>query len=111
MSPTIYPAYPPSLTPEQEEYIVTFTKDWSIAHGLAVRPNPTALGDAATKSSDNALLGNGALSLATTAPVTLFPSLFPMQCFHEALILQKAYNEVYSAIARDEKWLAEMVEE
>jgi len=109
MSPTIYPDYPPALTPAQEEYLVTFVKDWSIAHGLAVRPSPSALGD--TPEGGTTLLANGALNLATTAPVTLFPSLFPMRCFHEALLLQKAYNEVYSAIARDEKWLEEMVDE
>lgn len=105
MPPNIYPPdYPPNLTDVQKDYLTTFIKDWSIAHGLAVRPSSAALGDTYTSS-------DGGLHLATTAPVTLFPSLFPLQCFHEALILQKAYNEVYSAVARDEAWLEKMVDE
>jgi glutathione synthetase len=49
--------------------------------------------------------------LASTAPVTLFPSLFPKSCFEDGLSIQKAYNELYSAIARDEAWLQSIVEE
>ena len=93
--------YPPELSAEEQNFIFTELKDWSIAHGLAVRPAPSFV----QQSQDPAGV------LATTAPVTIFPSLFPRQCFDEGLSIQKAYNELYSAIARDEDWLQGIVEE
>lgn len=98
MSASTYPDYPPQLTPEQLEYLVTHLKDWSIAHGLVVRPSPAFVDDR-----------TGAL--ATTAPVTLFPSPFPRRCFEEAISIQTVYNELYSGISRDEEWLGGIVEE
>ena len=95
---SLYSSYPPELSQEEELYLLSNLKDWSIAHGLAVRP-------AVPSSQDPAGV------LATTAPVTLFPSLFPRACFEEGLAIQKAYNELYSAIARDEQWLQGIVEE
>lgn len=96
-----YPKYPPDLNPEQEHYLLTNLKDWSIAHGLAVRPAQSYV----PTETDPA----GAL--ATTAPVTLFPSLFPRVCFEQAQAVVKAYNELYSAITSDETWLKGVVEE
>jgi glutathione synthase len=96
-----YSSYPPDLSHEEELYLLSNLKDWSIAHGLAVRPAPTFV----SSSQDPTGV------LATTAPVTLFPSLFPRACFEEGLAIQKAYNELYSAIARDEQWLQGIVEE
>ncbi|KAL5119116.1 Glutathione synthetase [Pleosporales sp. CAS-2024a] len=60
--------YPPELSKEEEHYLLSNIKDWSIAHGLA-------------------------------------------SCFEEGLSIQQAYNELYSAIARDEAWLQSIVEE
>ncbi|KAF2114783.1 hypothetical protein BDV96DRAFT_575882 [Lophiotrema nucula] len=93
--------YPPELSPEEEQYLLTNVKDWSIAHGLAVRPAPTFVSQERDPSG----------VLATTAPVTLFPSIFPRSCFEQGLAIQKAYNELYSAIARDEEWIKGIVEE
>ena len=93
--------YPPELSPEQLEYLMSNLKDWSILHGLAVRPPVSFV----TKEHDPSR------SLAVTAPVTLFPSLFPRACFERAKDIQKAYNELYASIASDEKWLGEIVEE
>ncbi|KAF2012487.1 glutathione synthetase large chain [Aaosphaeria arxii CBS 175.79] len=93
--------YPPELSPDEEQYLLTNLKDWSIAHGLAVRPPPSFV--TATQDPSGVL--------ASTAPVTLFPSPFPRNCFEEGLAIQEAYNELYSAIARDEKWLQGIVEE
>lgn len=93
--------YPPTLSREEEQYLLSTLKDWSIAHGLAVRPAPSFV----QPSQDPAGV------LASTAPVTLFPSLFPQSCFEEGLAIQTAYNELYSAIARDESWLQTIVEE
>ncbi|KAL1623949.1 Glutathione synthetase [Neofusicoccum ribis] len=101
MSKSIYPAYPPDLTEEQAQFLLTNLKDWSIAHGLAVRPPPSFVSASQDPSG----------VLASTAPVTLFPSLFPRHCFEEGFTIQKAYNELYSAIARDEEWLKLIVEE
>jgi len=94
-------SYPPELSPEEEHYLLSNLKDWSIAHGLAVRPAPSFV----EPSQDPGGV------LATTAPVTLFPSLFPRKCFEEGLEIQTAYNELYSAVARDEEWLKGIVEE
>lgn len=110
----LYPDnYPPDLTPEQEDFLTTTINDWAIAHGLAVRPTPEAvlgfLNGSTSSSTGSTLVDNGAL--ATTAPITLFPSLWPLNCFHEALMIQTAYNEIYSAVARDEEFLAEVVKE
>jgi glutathione synthetase len=93
--------YPPELSREEEHYLLAILKDWSIAHGLAVRPAPSFV----QLSQDPTGV------LATTAPVTLFPSLFPRSCFDEGLAIQRAFNELYSAIAQDEEWLQGIVEE
>lgn len=101
MSAEIYPPYPPTLTHPERDYILSNVKDWSIAHGLAVRPAESYV----SKETDP----EGAL--ATTAPVTLFPSLFPRRCFEQAKSVSKAYNDLYSAISVDEGWLGEIVKE
>jgi len=101
MSSSPYESYPPELSAEEQHYLLENIKDWSIAHGLAVRPAPSFVDPAQDPAG----------VLATTAPVTLFPSLFPKECFEEGLSIQTAYNELYSAIARDEEWLKGIVEE
>ncbi|KAL8848151.1 MAG: hypothetical protein Q9221_006796 [Calogaya cf. arnoldii] len=92
--------FPTKTTPEQQEYLLSNIKDWSILNGLAVRPSASLV------SASTDLSG----ALATTAPVTLYPSLFPWTCFDEARAIQKAYNELYAAIARDRDWLKQIVE-
>ena len=97
----MWPGYPPKLTPEQSKYLLSNIKDWSIYNGLAVRPPSIFVPEDIDSSK----------CLATTAPVTLFPSLFPRSCFEEARAIQPAYNALYAAIAMDEQWLGEIVEE
>ena len=97
----MYPQYPPELTEEQKDYLLSNLKDWSIAHGLAVRVAPSWVPE--DKDPEGAL--------ATTAPVTFFPSLFPRVCFEQAKSVAEAYNELYSAIPCDEAWLKSIVEE
>ena len=70
-----------------------------MSHGLTVRPTSSYAKD------------DEAGDLAITAPVTLFPSLFPMNCYHEALMIQTAYNEMYANVARDEEWLGDVMKE
>ena len=93
--------YPPELSPQEQQYLLSNLKDWSIAHGLAVRPAPSFVQPSQDPSG----------VLASTAPVTLFPSLFPRSCFEQGVAIQKAYNELYAAIARDEAWLKSIIEE
>lgn len=101
MTQKLYPEYPPALTSERKEYLLKNIKDWSIANGLAVRPSAGFVGHEGDRHG----------VLATTAPVTLFPSLFPRSCFEAALAIQKLYNELYATITCDSKWLSAIVEE
>jgi hypothetical protein len=93
--------YPPTLTAAESEQLLSTIKDWSIANGLAVRP-PLSL--IKVDFDPHGIL-------ATTAPVTLFPSPFPRVCFEQAKSIQKSYNKLYAAIARDEKFLGSIVQE
>lgn len=93
--------YPPELTSEQTWYLLSNLKDWSILNGLAVRPASTYISKDVDPSG----------SIAIPAPVTLFPSIFPRSCFNEASDIQQAFNELYAAIATDEQWLTEAIEE
>jgi glutathione synthase len=93
--------YPPQQTSEEVHHLVTVIKDWSIAHGLAVRPPPAIVSEEVDPHR----------ILATTAPVTLFPSPFPRVCFDQAQSIQEAYNELYASIAQDEDFLKGIVEE
>lgn len=93
--------YPPELTAPELEQLLFTIKDWSIAHGLAVRPPPTLL---ASEADPHGIL-------ATSAPVTLFPSPFPRICFEQAKSIQKAYNHLYAVIAQDEDFLRNIVQE
>lgn len=98
--PEVFP-YPPELDDLEREIIAQVVKDWTIAHGLAVRPPPAVV----SASSDPAGI------LATSAPVTLFPSPFPKNCFDQGKTVQKAYNELYAKISQDEAFLSHIVQE
>ena len=101
MTAAINPDYPPQLTPDQEAYLLSHIKDWSFLNGLVVRPSATFIPKEVDPSR----------STVVTAPVTLFPSLFPQACFEEARAIQRAYNELYALIASNVNWLQEIVEE
>jgi hypothetical protein len=93
--------YPPDISAQESEQLLSTIRDWSIAHGLAVRPPPNFV------SSETDPHG----VLATTAPVTLFPSPFPRTCFEQATSVQEAYNLLYASISRDEQFLQDIVQE
>lgn len=101
MDPSIYATYPPELSPEQKQHLVTTVKDWTIHHGLAVRPSLLFVPEHCDPYG----------VLATNAPVTLFPSPFPKSCYESAVSVQTVYNELYAAIAADEVWLGRIIEE
>ena len=94
-------AYPPSLRDDEREGLAQAIKDWSIGNGLAVRPPPAVI------PTDVDPAGVSAIH----APVTLFPSPFPKQCFAQGKAVQQAYNELYAAVSRDEEFLAQIVKE
>ncbi len=94
-----YANYPPPVSREQEECILSTIKDWSIQHGLTVRPPSSFVPAEVDKSG----------VLATTAPVTLFPSPFPESCFRQGHSLQTTYNQLYAAISNDEVWIEEIM--
>lgn len=93
-----YP-YPPEIDEAEEGHLVQVVKDWTIAHGLAIRPPPLLVD---SKTDPEGIL-------ATSAPVTLFPSSFPRVCFEQAKAVQKPYNELYARISQDEQFLGEVV--
>lgn len=95
-------SYPPAVDDAEQQRLVQVIKDWSIANGLAVRPPPAAV--AATAA-------DLASTLAMTAPVTMFPSLFSRSCFEDAQGAQQAYNELYAKISQDEAFLSRIVAE
>jgi glutathione synthase len=97
----IYNDYPPAVAPEQEEYLVQTVKNWVVEHALTVRPSSAIVSEET----------NPANVLATSAPVTLFPSPFPKACFDQARSLQQVYNELYASIASDEQWLEDIMKE
>ena len=101
MSVEIYEGYPPKLSAEQEQWLVQAVKDWTIEHGLVVRPSPAVVSDK----------NNPYHVLATNAPVTLFPSPFPRSVFDQARNLQTTYNDLYAAVASDESWLEDVLKE
>jgi len=91
------PIYPPTLTPEQQEHLISTLTDYALAHGLIVRPTSSLV----EHNPNNAL--------ATVAPVTLWPSTFPREPFLEALAIQQTCNELYARIAADELFLESLM--
>lgn len=101
MASSVWETYPPNTTDDRLDYLAQTVKDWTIFHGLAVRPNPSFISNESNPHN----------VLATNVPVTLYPSPFPQKCFKQARSLQKIYNELYAAIASDEEWLGEIMKE
>lgn len=97
----IFSGYPPDVSEDQLDYLASMVKNWTIQHGLTVRPSTAIVPEDV----------NPHHVLATNAPVTLFPSPFPRFCFEHAQSLQKVYNELYAVISSNEKWLRNIMKE
>jgi glutathione synthetase len=82
--------YPPSLLDEQLDTLISDIRDWQLTNGSLLKLVQT--------EEENAVL-------AQPVGITVFPTLFPRQLFHEAISLQKLYNKLYIAVAEDEEWL------
>lgn len=101
-APSLAPeTYPPAVNSTERERLVEVIKDWTLANGLTVRPTPALV--SAEVDPDRVL--------ATSVPVTLFPSPFPRVCFEQAKAVQKAYNDLYARVSQDEEFLSLMVKE
>ncbi|KAM5456319.1 Glutathione synthetase [Microsporum audouinii] len=94
-------SYPPELSPEQKQHLVATIKDWCIHHGLTVRPPPAFIQGVTDPQG----------VLATNAPVTLFPSLFPRPGYESAVSVQTTYNQLYASITGNVEWLGGIIEE
>ena len=94
-------SYPPNIDDLERDHLAQVVKDWTVAHGVTVRPPPVLV------PAEGDLSG----VLATSAPVTLFPSPFPRGCFRQAKAVQRDYNELYARISRDEEFLGQIVSE
>lgn len=93
--------YPPAVDEGERERLVEIIKDWTVANGLTVRPPPALVSVEADPAG----------VLATSVPVTLFPSPFPRVCFEQGKTVQKAYNELYARVSQDEDFLGLIVSE
>jgi len=101
MAPPTENSYPPGLEAQESERLIQTVKDWTVGNGLAVRP-PVSVAPA--EADPHGIL-------ATSAPVTLFPSPFPQICFEQAKAVQTAYNELYARISQDEDFISQVVQE
>lgn len=91
----ILPSYPPSLDPKALNFLLASLTDYCLSRGITVRPQTISEGN----------------HLASHAPVTLFPSLFPRIAWQRALKIQTTYNLLYARIANDVEWLGEIMDE
>lgn len=94
-------SYPPAIDDAERARLVDTIKDWTAANGLTVRPPPALVSVGADPEG----------VLATSVPVTLFPSPFPRICFDQAKAVQTAYNDLYAKVSRDEEFLSQIVKE
>lgn len=85
--------YPPELVKEDEDETLVQSQHWALSHGLC-------------------MLDDGEkISQTSHAPFTLFPTPFPKSGFEEALSVQKAFNELYFSVSRNNEWLENVVSE
>jgi len=86
--PTL-PAWPPSLTPEQQAALLVESSAYALAHGFTLLPPHPATG------------APPAPTHAIAAPLSLFPSPFPRAEYERARALQVAYNALYARVTLD----------
>jgi len=85
MSSSALPAWPPSLSPEQQEHLLLLSTTYAFSHGLTyLPPNPTF-----------------PPTSTISAPLSLFPTPFPRASFELAKEIQPVYNALYARIALD----------
>jgi hypothetical protein len=100
MSETFFPKYPPNVSDENLQSLKNLAIDWSLAHGLTIRPPPDVL---PINVSNN--------SFVMHAPVSLFPSPFPRKTYYEAIELQPKFNLLFHKLSQDSEFITQVVEE
>ena len=88
--------WPPAQSAEQEAALLSLASDWSLSHGLVLRP----VGSAASPPSTTASIH---------APYSLYPSPFPRKLFDQAKELQEIYNSLYASVTVDKDFLEDVI--
>ncbi|KAF9437582.1 hypothetical protein BGZ76_000179 [Entomortierella beljakovae] len=88
-----------TLTEEQLQTLKDAALDFALSHGLVVRPpiQPNGSHSAAT------------LTGVINAPVSLFPTPFPINAFNEAVRVQPLYNQLVHDISLDDIFLKDIM--
>ncbi|KAK3825225.1 MAG: glutathione synthase [Benniella sp.] len=76
--------------------------DFAFSHSLVVRPPPLASKD----SNDAAAAAEGVIN----APISLFPTPFPVSAFNDAVKIQPLFNQLVHDISQDDVFLKEIME-
>ncbi|KFH64435.1 glutathione synthetase [Podila verticillata NRRL 6337] len=92
-----------TLTEEQLTILKDAALDFALSHGLVVRPPPTPL---SKDDPHHAALSTGVIN----APISLFPTPFPKQAFHNAVQIQPLFSQLVHDISEDDAFLREIME-
>ncbi|KAF9110298.1 hypothetical protein BGX27_006556 [Mortierella sp. AM989] len=84
-----------TLTEDQLQTLKDSALDFALSHGLVVRP-PVSTNDTA----------GGVIN----APVSLFPTPFPVNAFNDAVNIQPLFNQLVHDISQDDAFLKEIME-
>lgn len=95
MNDSCFPYSLPQLTEHQLEHLLVTVKDYQLTHGSLLKLVKT--------DEDHTVLSR-------PVGVSLFPSQFPRSLFHQALNIQRTFNELYMKVAEDEEWLYETLQ-
>jgi len=83
------PAWPPTLTEEQQSHLLLLATTYAFSHGLTyLPPNPTF-----------------PPTSTISAPLSLFPTPFPRHLFELVREIQPIYNALYARVALDWQFL------
>ncbi|CAH2354684.1 glutathione synthetase [[Candida] railenensis] len=83
----------PDLNEAQKLDLIERLQQWSLSNGLVMYPP------------------NFKSYSAAVAPITLFPTPFPKKSFHNALEVQKTFNELYiNLVTKEKSWLLEILD-
>lgn len=85
-----------ALSDEQLQILKDIALDFALSNGLVIRP--------VSKGSN--IIAEGVIN----APVTLFPSYFPLDAYDSAVKLQPLYNQLVHDISQDDAFLREIME-
>ncbi|KAF9202444.1 hypothetical protein BGZ49_007404 [Haplosporangium sp. Z 27] len=89
-----------TLNENQLQILKDAALDFALSHGLVVRP-PVQANDL-----NSAVIPSGVIN----APVSLFPTPFPVNAFNDAVKIQPLYNQLVHDISQDDEFLREIME-